>query len=378
MWYCGLCRVSVAAIGLVKPSWSHTGRKALAMTATLAAVLATLVGAARAGANTFDHADTPDPFVLLHSGRYYAYSTAANVRRCDGSYGWMHVPHRSTTRLRNWGTPSSPACFSDVMPGGPGAWATNQVSLVWAPTVYRNPSNGRFVLLYSAQHAGSGQMCIGRAESVGPGGGFVADPRHLICPSDGDHWAIDANAWVSDSTHNVYLQWRQDTGATESRLYTAQYSRDGRTRLTTARLLLSDTQIDWDGGYAIENAAVDRHNGTWYLFFSGNFWDSGNYATGMASCGSRLVSGGRCSVLYGKSRPWLGWSGRSGGRPFFTTTENLPGPGGMSFVARSGGDMVRASDGSPYIAIHWWWPGVRPLAMYKLVYTQYGPVPVDF
>jgi hypothetical protein len=362
----------------VKPRWSDTGRKALAMTATLAAVLATLVGAARAGANTFDYADTPDPFVLLHSGRYYAYSTGANVRRCDGSYQRMYVPHRSTTTLRNWGTPSSPACFSDVMSGGPGSWAEQTTFLVWAPTVYRNPDNGRFVLLFAAQRAGSSQqMCIGRAESASPGGGFVADPGPLICPSNGTP-AIDPNALVSDSTHNVYLQWRQDTSPPESRLYSARYSHDGRTRLTDARNLLSDPQITWDGG-TIENPAVDFHNGTWYLFFSGNFWGSGNYATGLAACGRYLTTGGKCSVLYPASRPWLGWSGRSGGKPIVTTTEDLPGPGGMSFVTRSTGGLVRASDGSPYIAIHHWlWPGFRALAMYKLVYTLFGPIPGDY
>lgn len=352
------------------------GRKLAA--ALIVSAMGFLLAAPTPFANTFDYADTPDPFVLLHSGRYYAYSTGANVRRCDGTYQRMYVPHRSTTTLRNWGTPSSPACFSDVMPGGPGSWAKQTTFLVWAPTVYRNPDNGRFVLLFAAQRAGSSQqMCIGRAESASPGGGFVADPGPLICPSNGTP-AIDPNALVSDSTHNVYLQWRQDTSPPESRLYSARYSHDGRTRLTDARNLLSDPQITWDGG-TVENPAVDFHNGTWYLFFSGNFWGSGNYATGVAACGRYLTIGGKCSVLYPASRPWLGWSGRSGGKPIVTTTEDLPGPGGMSFVTRSEGGLVRASDGSPYIAIHHWlWPGFRALAMYKLVYTSFGPYPGDY
>lgn len=356
---------------------SHKGPQAgvVFAAALVAAILTLLAGATRADARTFDSADTPDPFVLLHSGRYFAYSTNSNLRLCDGSVDFMWVPHRSSTSLRSFGSPSSPACFADVMPRGPGAWASREPGWVWAPTVFRNASNGRFVLLYTARRAGTEQMCIGRAEAGAPGGEFVADSSPLICPSGGN-WAIDPNAYVSSSTHNVYLQWRQDPSAHESRLYGARYSRDGRTRVTAASLMLSSNDLSWDGG-TIENAAVHYFGGNWYLYFSGGPWDSPNYATGVASCGSSIT--GPCSLRYTYTRPWLGWSARSGGDPFFTTPEDLPGPGGLSFASISTGGFVKGSDGMPYIAIHWWWGGPpRPFAMSRLVYSDYGPVPIDY
>jgi arabinan endo-1,5-alpha-L-arabinosidase len=239
------------------------------------------------------------------------------------------------------------------------------------------------VLLYSGENLyvrlnyGRSQMCIGRAESASPGGPFSPDPHPLICPGDNNHWAIDPNVWVSPASHNVFVQWRQDVGTSESRIYGARYSRDGRTRLTTARLLLSDSAVSWEGAQ-IENPAIELESGTYYLFFSGDNWNSKNYATGVASCGSRIVDGGKCTSIYASSRPWLGWSGRPGGA-FFHTPEDIWGPGGLSFVSDAGGGIRTNPNGDPYVAIHWWLANdLRPMAIYALPWSIYGPVPANF
>jgi hypothetical protein len=355
------------------------------MLAALAAIAGVLILGAPdlVLANGTDWADTPDPFVLHDRGRYYAYSTGANVRRCDGSMGPMFVPHRSTTSLRNWGTPSHPACFADVLPGGPGAWAVNDWRTVWAPTVFRNPDNSNyFVLLYTARLRGTGKQCIGRATSGSAGGPFTAMSIPLICPP-GPNWALDPNAYVGPRTHNVWIQWRQDASASESRLYGALYSHDGTQRLTSARLLFSSNQISWDEptgtARTVENPAFDPQGSSNYLFYSGNAIGS-NYATGWADCGATIRSGGACSPIFSSSIPWIGYSRRSGGA-VTTTPEDLPGPGGMSFVSESTGGLVR--DGSsetanPYVVLHWGTGLGRPMVVYKLAYSYVGPALFNF
>jgi arabinan endo-1,5-alpha-L-arabinosidase len=350
-------------------------RAAIAALTAIVAALAIAGAPASALGDSYDWADTPDPFVLHDGGRYYAYSTNADVRRCDGSHGRMYVPHRSSTVLHSMGTPAHPACFADVLPGGPGAWATKSTYFVWAPTVFRNPDNSRyFVLLYTAQVRGTNKMCIGRATASAAGGPFTAQSTPLICPS-GNNWALDPNVYVTPGSGNVWVQWRQDASATESRIYGAEYSHTGVTRLTSARELYSSNQISWDAG-TVENPAFDPQGVNNYLFFSGNVWNSNNYATGFADCGTWIGSGGVCSTLYSTSKPWIGYSKRSGGTGI-SPPDDVPGPGGMSFVSESSGGLVRDSSGNPYVAMHWW-AGVRPMITYKMFFTPYGPALIDY
>jgi hypothetical protein len=346
--------------------------------AAFASVLAILGAPTAALADGTDWADAPDPFILHDRGRYYAYSTNADVRTCNGSHKRMNVPARSSPVLHLMGTLAHPACFSDVLPGGPGAWADRSFGNVWAPTVFRNPSNSNyFVLLYAAKRAGSNLRCIGRATAGTAGGPFTAASSPLICGSAGIG-AIDPNAYVSPATHNVYLQWRQDGSASESRLYGARYSHDGTTRLTGARELYSENQISWDGPHAIENPAFDPQGPNNYIYYSGNYWNSNDYATGVAECGTNIASGGLCSTLFAHSKPWIGYSRRSGGT-MISTPEDLKGPGGLSFVSESSGGLVRDPSGNPYIAMHYLLaPGLRPMWTYKLEQTKYGPIPIDY
>lgn len=348
----------------------------MAAAAALGCALAMLGAPAAAPADGYDWADTPDPFILKDRGRYYAYSTNANVPRCGGGSRLMNLPSRSSPVLHLMGSPAHPACFSDVLPGGPGAWADRSFGNIWAPTVFRNPDNSNyFVMLYTAKRANSGQHCIGRATAGTAGGPFTAASSPLICGSGGN-WALDPNAYVTPGSGNVWIQWRQDASATESRLYGAKYSHDGTTRLTGARELYSSNQITWDGG-TVENPAFDPQGGANYLYFSGNVWNSNNYATGFADCGVWIGSGGLCSTLYSHFKPWIGWSGRSGGTAI-TTPEDVPGPGGLSFVSESSGGLVRDPAGNPYIAMHWWAGGIRPMVTYKLYQSQSGPIPINY
>jgi arabinan endo-1,5-alpha-L-arabinosidase len=249
--------------------------------------------------------DAPDPFILRHAGTYYAFTTgAANLPKCSGGTANMRVPVRSNATYGTW---PSTTCFRDAIgdlsPGGPGLFVDNYLD-IWAPTVDRNPANGQFVMFFSGRRmlADPGRVCIGRAVSSSVDGPYNAsNPNGEICPSGGN-WALDPNVWVNPANGRVWLQWREDASASESRLVGQRFSQDGTTPIDTKRVFLSSNNVTWDsfaegGGTKniIENPAVFNQSGTWYLAYSGNTYASGNYATGIANCGSTIGTGGTCS-----------------------------------------------------------------------------------
>ncbi len=69
----------------------------------------------------------------------------------------------------------------------------------------------------------------------------------------------------------------------------------------------------------IENPAMVKHNGKYYLFYSGNWWESHQYAIGYAVC--ETVTGPCEKPL---KEPW------------FKYKAPVMGPGGEAFFTRSG------------------------------------------
>lgn len=328
--------------------------------------------------------DTPDPSIISDGTRFFAVSTGKQQRDCSsGVVGPMRVPHRSTTSLGNW--PLSP-CFEDVMHNGVGAWAAGTTYLeTWAPSIARNSATGTYLLFYTAKKTGTEQRCIGRATAAGLTGEYIPDPTPLIC-GNGTLWALDANAFTENG--RLFIQWRQDT-ATSSRLWGAEYSDDGRTRLTEARLLMESSDMTWDGpvpggAFIIENPSIVHWGATnqYYLAFSGDYWASNDYATGMASCGPSLtsVAAGKCVLQAPSTKPFYGWSLRGHGGTLKTVPGNLPGPGGMSFVTRALGGFPGAGDHA-YVALHYNKQpagGVRPMAVFETFAVHTSPYLTNF
>jgi hypothetical protein len=303
--------------------------------------------------------DSPDPFIIKSGSNFFAFSTAGNHKKCDGTYANMWVPHRSTTALGVWG--SNP-CFADVMPGGVGAWAGGAGAHfydTWAPTVAQSPSTGIFNLYYTAKVNGTGQHCLGRATSSSVTGPYAPNAGVFHCPTGG-FWAMDPN--VFREAGHLYLQWRQDynpgTG-TRSRIYSQELSADGSSRIGSARTLLESSDMTWDGPvpgtsqYVIENPSIIHWGNTnqYYLSFSGDYINN-NYATGMAVCGFSLTSGGKCVLQAPASKAFWGWSGRSHGGRLKSTPGDLRGPGGMAFVTLATGGFVGVADHG-YVALHY-------------------------
>jgi len=234
--------------------------------------------------------DFPDPFVLRVGDAYDAYAT-----NTDG----FNVPVLSTHGLFGTGT------RVDALPQLP-LWSTP--GWVWAPSVLPRPSG--YVLYYTTRDTASGQQCLSNAVGTDPRGPFLdASAGSLVCPPGG---AIDPSPYV-DPSGQAYLVWKQD----QATIMGQPLSPDGRTLEGAPVPLLGATQ-SWEGGI-VEGPSMVSANGHVYLFYSGNQWQTANYAIGYATCASPL---GPCVDTPG---PWLS----SGG--------NVEGPGGPEFFTDPSG-----------------------------------------
>ncbi|MFW6691377.1 family 43 glycosylhydrolase [Streptomyces sp. MAR4 CNX-425] len=337
---------------------------AAAAAAAAVAVVAPLAGAApqapaagglapAANPSSFRLAD-PDT-VRAKDGRYVTYGTtvpAGRGKRCGGATGRLYVPvlvHGSGN------TVGMTDCASgDALPGGPGAWA-EPGGAIWAPGVARY--GDRYFMFYTASRRDSGQKCIGRAVSGSARGPF-RNAGEWACPPRG-RWAIDANPFTGGG--RLYVTYRDDaiTAGAETGISTVRTDSAGRAVWSTRRDVLKSTDITWDtrrtggGTHVVENPSMWRRaNGTWYLMYSGNNWDSARYSTGIAECGGRPLPSSRCKPLRrGVERPYFGFTGSGGLGPYRGLPGNHRGPGGM--------DVFKAADGTFRVVWHWWDGGPR-------------------
>ena len=241
----------------------------------LSAALASAVAALFAGCgggpdraefrNPVHGSDFPDPFVLRVGDSYHAYGT-------NGA--GQEVPTLTSTDLVHW----QPG--ADALPEV-GTWA--YPGRTWAPEVLAREDGG-FVLYYTAN--GGGQ-CIGRAVAEDPTGPFVDRwDEPLVCQrSEGG--SIDASPFRDDDG-SLYLYWKNDGNSVgrTTYLYGQRLSADG-TELSGAPERLAANDAGWEGG-VVEAPTMWKQDGRYYLFYSGEAFDSQLYAVGYATCAGPL------------------------------------------------------------------------------------------
>jgi hypothetical protein len=301
--------------------------------------------------------------------------------------GFAYVPYRTGPAPDRLGD-----CYAgDALPGGPGPWADRPPDvgmLQWAPSIAR--IDNVWWLFYAARNADTGQQCIGVAagdRSTGPNWLHPAQP--LVCPAGGN-WAIDPEIFYDRQSRAWYLLWRQDPGLCESRLYVQRFDTGTvaltgpvRQLLTTAHPALGFDEFagapSCPGGLKqiIENPAMVRaDSGQLWLFFSANAWDSLNYATGWAVCGTGApTDGGGCGIVNAfpgesRNRPLWGSSVRTAVTPEnpkpFLGFPDLPGFGGMSLAAA---DPTAPGIQRVYATAHLFWGDpskLRTQVVYRL------------
>ncbi|MBN1922482.1 MAG: family 43 glycosylhydrolase [Anaerolineae bacterium] len=239
--------------------------------------------------------DFPDPFVLREGAEYYAYATNArgyNVQLLHSHdlHTWEHL--------------------GDALPQLP-AWAAAGQSLTWAPSVLKR--NETYVLYYTARFAAAGLQCLGCASSESPGGPFRdASSRPFLCQ---EHLggSIDPSPFVEDDG-SAYLLWKNDGNSCElpTGLWLQALRTDGLAVEGEAVELLRRDQ-PWELPL-VEAPALVKHAGRYYLFYSGNWWESADYAISYA-------------VSHALAGPYI----KPDAQPWFTRQEDVLGPGGQEF-----------------------------------------------
>jgi beta-xylosidase len=194
-----------------------------------------------------DEVGPADPDVILSNGTYYLYCTGDNV-----SYRVYTSPD-----LVHW--KKKGRVFK---PGEKG---------VWAPDVYADPKDGLFYLYYTVQKR------IGVAVSTGPEGPFV-DRAKLV------ENAIDAHCFRDDDGR-LYLYYVQFPGFR----ITMQRMRTPLEKEGDPVEILKPTE-PWEkkSGHVTEGPFMLKHQGTYYLLYSGTGADSPDYGVGYATAKSPL------------------------------------------------------------------------------------------
>ena len=283
--------------------------------------------------------DFPDPDVVLFGHTYFAYATnsvAGNIQIL------------STTDLNHW------ASVGNALPSLPG-WA--KANETWAPSV--TSTDGTYLMYYTAEFAPSETQCISVATASNPAGPFIDNSALPLECQQSLGGSIDPSAFT-DANGVRYLVWKSG-GPGSSKIWAQQLNPAGTgfaANTDPAQLLVPDQA--WETG-TVEAPDLVLVNGHYLLFFSGNDWNSANYAVGVADCAGPL---GPCA----DASP----------NPILSSGTGTAGPGGESVFADANGNF--------WLAFHAWIPGavgypnsrdlyLRPLNMSGLLPSVSPPVP---
>lgn len=228
-----------------------------------------------------------DPFILLHDGKYYLYSTNAP----DGYYVY------ESDDLVNW-TNRGYCLHKDNVKGE--KW-------FWAPEImYRN---GKFYMVYTSDEH------LGIAVSDSPLGAFVQEKKQWISERN----AIDGDFFVDDDG-TVYLYYVRFDGGNV--IYGSRLDEDTMTLDENAEKRLISAEEEWETkmGRVAEGPFMLKHNGKYYLTYSANDYRSIDYSIG-----------------YAVSDSPLGPFKKYDGNPILHRTENVNGVGHHSFTYSADG-----------------------------------------
>jgi hypothetical protein len=254
--------------------------------------------------------DFPDPFVLRLGSTYYAYAT-------NSAGGNIQII--TSTNKTQW------SALGNALPSLP-AWATPGGS--WAPDVL--PIDGQYVLYYSAVVTSGGEECISAATSRSPAGPFIDHSSAPLVCQPALAGSIDPSSFVA-ANGVPYLQWKSNgSGSHPATLWSEQLASTGTALAGPGASALLTADLGWEDG-VVEAPDLIENAGRYFLFYSGNSWDSADYGVGVAACTGPL---GPCS------EPWTS--------PILSGDADIAGPGGESVFTDASGDA--------YMAFHAWLP----------------------
>jgi GH43 family beta-xylosidase len=205
--------------------------------------------------------DCPDPGVIAAGDPpvYYAICTG-------GSF-----PIRRSYDLVLWEETGA-----EVLPSGVAPWSANGYRN-WAPEMHR--VGDRYVVYYTAVN-GNDVLSIGAASSDAPTGPFVDRGGPLVEHPQG---VIDAS-FFRDRDGKQYLLYKIDGNSVgaPTPIYLRELAADGLSFAagSVEVELIRNAPATWEGG-VVEAPWLIEHDGSYYLFYSGNVYDY-RYRTGVA------------------------------------------------------------------------------------------------
>jgi len=206
------------------------------------------------------HENSADPYILVDNGTYYLYATNAVME------GYRVYTSKD---LKNWSGGSLCLRTADVY-GAPTSSAG-----FWAPEVYR--AGEKYYLVYTvAEH-------IGIAVSDSPTGPFKSPiSRYLV-----SHSAIDPTLFFDDDgkVYLYYVGW----GSVSYGIYGREINLETY-ELGEEKPILKPDSGTWETkeGSVTEGPFMLKHDGTYYLTYSGNGYQSKYYAVGYATSSDPL------------------------------------------------------------------------------------------
>jgi len=289
-----------------------------------------------------------DPFVLEHGGVYYAYGTSG--RPTTDGYAFDVLRSHDLVSWTRLGGALEP------LAGGPRDY--------WAPEVAFH--DGTFYMYYSGGVGDSGHQ-LRVASARAPEGPF----RDLgVVLTGDDPFTIDAHPFRDDDGQ-WYLFYARDfldgervgTALAAARLVD-MVRLEGEPR--TVLRATADWQVfklgremygqtyDW---YTLEGPFVRKHEGRYYLFYSGGAWERPNYGVSYAVAESPLGP-----FVEPEAEP-----GREGPTLLRSVPDKLIGPGHNS--------VVRGPDGDDWLVYHAWdvHKTGRRMCIDRLEWTPRGP-----
>jgi len=232
-----------------------------------------------------------DPFILLHDGKYYLYSTNAP----DG-----YLVYESDN-LSDWENRGYCLRKEDVKGD---KW-------FWAPEIMFR--NGKFWMVYTAEEH------LGIATADSPLGPFRQEKQQWLIERN----AIDGDFFVDDDG-TVYLYYVRFAGGNV--IYGSRLDEETMTldEESECRLIAAEEEWETKLGLVAEGPFMLKHNGRYYLTYSANDYRSIDYAIGYAVSDSPL----------GPFRKYEG-------NPILHRTEDVNGVGHHSFTySKDGSQMI--------------------------------------
>lgn len=227
-----------------------------------------------------------DPFILLHEGKYYLYSTNAP----DG-----YLVYESDD-LAHWENKGYCLRKEDVKGD---KW-------FWAPEImYRD---GKFYMIYTSEEH------LGIAVSDAPTGPFRQEQKQWLSERN----AIDGD-FFTDDDGTTYLYYVRFTGGNviHGARLNADFTLD---ESSECRLIAAEEDWETRDCLVTEGPFMLKHNGKYYLTYSANHFRSPDYAIGYAVSDSPLG-------------PFVKYEGN----PILHRNENVNGVGHHSFTTSRDG-----------------------------------------